>query len=90
MVSKNYTALLVYKIEFSNPCHALKNSVAVKGLNNYFIVLTITVYTSLCLLSHCACLSVCVSVYIYCIAQNFDEGVKFDGYQILDFLMDKF
>ena len=27
-----FPRLLVYKIEFSNPCHALKNSVAVKEL----------------------------------------------------------
>ena len=32
MVSKYFTALLVYKTKFSNPCHALKNCIVVKGL----------------------------------------------------------
>ena len=37
MVSKYFTVLLVNK---TNPCHALKNSIAVKGLNkmhNYLL-----------------------------------------------------
>ena len=33
MISKYFTVLLVNKTNFSSPCHALKNSVAVKGLN---------------------------------------------------------
>ena len=32
MVSKHFTVLLINKTKFPNPCHALKNSVAVKGL----------------------------------------------------------
>ena len=32
MVSKYFTVLLVNKTKFSKLCHALKNSVAVKGL----------------------------------------------------------
>ena len=34
MVSKYFITLLVYKTKFSNPCHALKNSVAKKGLRS--------------------------------------------------------
>ena len=33
MISKYFTVLLVDKIKFTNPCHALKSSVVVKGLN---------------------------------------------------------
>ena len=32
MVSKYFTVLLINKTKFPNPCHALKNSVAVKRL----------------------------------------------------------
>ena len=32
MVSEYFTVLLIYKTKFLNPCHALKNSVVVKGL----------------------------------------------------------
>ena len=32
MVFKYFTVLLVNKTKLSNPCYALKNSVAVKGL----------------------------------------------------------
>ena len=32
MVSKYFTVLLADETKFSNPCHALKSSVAVKGL----------------------------------------------------------
>ena len=37
MVSKYFSVLLINKTKFPNPCHAVKNSAAVKGLRVHLL-----------------------------------------------------
>ena len=39
MVSKYFTVVLINEAKFSNPCHALQNGAAVKGLKGHTYIL---------------------------------------------------